>query len=98
MYLPSYITLPSVNSPILPYKIDLEVRLALLGSLHRSQVGFSSEWLKEHSQLTGFNRMIASCLPKIWNTLNSENRTYSLSILIPVYDSICFGCVKETSL
>ena len=28
-------------------------------------VGFSSDWLKEHSQLTGFNRVTASCLPKM---------------------------------
>ena len=36
----------------------LEVCLALLGSLHCSGFGCSSEWLKEHSQLTGFNPMI----------------------------------------
>ena len=30
-----------------------------------SRFGFSSEWLKEYSQLTGFNRMIAPCLPKM---------------------------------
>ena len=28
-------------------------------------MGFSSEWLKEHSHLTGFNQMIASCLLKM---------------------------------
>ena len=27
--------------------------------------GFSSEWRKKHSQLTGFNQMIPSCMPKM---------------------------------
>ena len=39
--------------PNFPVQDRLEVCLALLGNLHRSQFGFSSEWLKEHSQLTG---------------------------------------------
>ena len=36
-----------------------------IGKFAPSQFGFSSGWLKEHSQLTGFNRMIASCLSKM---------------------------------
>ena len=36
-------------------------------------------------------------LKLIWDTPNSENRTYSRSILITVYNSLCFGCVKEMS-
>ena len=51
--------------PNFPVQDRLEVCLALLGSLHHSWFGFRSEWLKEHSQLKGFNRMIASCLPKM---------------------------------
>ena len=35
---------------------------------------------------------------KIWNTLNSKNRSYSWSILIKVYNNICFGYVKETDV
>ena len=33
----------------------------------------------------------------ILDTLDTENRTYSCSIVITVYNIICFGCVKETS-
>ena len=33
----------------------------------------------------------------IWDTLNSEYRTYLWSILITFSNNICFGCVKETS-
>ena len=29
------------------------------------------------------------------DALDSENRTYSLSILISLYNNICFGCIKE---
>ena len=36
-----------------------------VGEFAPFRVWFSSKWLKEHSQLTGFNRMIASCLPKM---------------------------------
>ena len=36
-----------------------------IGEFALSRFGLSSEWLKEHSQLTGFNGMIASCLPKM---------------------------------
>ena len=39
----------------------LEECLTLLGSLHCSQFGFSSEWLKEHSQLTGFQHLFYNC-------------------------------------
>ena len=31
----------------------------------------------------------------LWDTLDSENRAYSWSILITVYNNICFGCVKK---
>ena len=33
----------------------------------------------------------------IGHTRFRDNRTYSCSILIIVYNNICFGCVKETS-
>ena len=42
--------------PNLPEQDQGEVCLALLGSLHKLRLGFSSVWLKEHSQLTVFNR------------------------------------------
>ena len=53
--------------PNFPVQDQLEVCLALLGSLHHSRFSFSSEWLKEHSQLPGFNRS----LPK-WPPSRSE--------------------------
>ena len=40
-----------------PVQYGLDVCLTLLGSLHCWQLGFSSEWLKEHSQLTGFQHL-----------------------------------------
>ena len=51
--------------PNFPGQDRLEVCLALLGSLHCSRFGLSSVWLKDRSQLTGFDRMIASCSPNM---------------------------------
>ena len=34
----------------------------------------------------------------MWDTLDSVNKTYPWYILITIYDTICFGCVKERVL
>ena len=58
--------------PNFPGQDQLEVCLALIGCLHRSRPGL--RWLKEDSQLTGFNRMIALCLPNMAAKLKNEIR------------------------
>ena len=69
----------------------LEVCLALLGSLNRSRFGLSSAWLKVHSQLTGFNEMITSCLPKM--TAKSKRKRLVQVMLIPLLN--CYISVSD---
>ena len=44
-----------------------------IGSLHRSRFRFSSEWLKEHSQLTGFNLSVPKMAAKPKRVRNKAN-------------------------
>ena len=59
--------------------------------------GFSSEWLQEHSQLTGFNRMIASCLPKMAakskRGLNKANFVQQSNRIAVIQVGLCSGNV-----
>ena len=65
-------TLP-LNHSHIPVQDRLEVCLALLDSLHRTRFSFSSEWLKEHSQLTGFNRLMPKMAAKPKRVQNKAN-------------------------
>ena len=74
--------------PNFPVQDRREVCLALLGSLHRWRFGFSSEWLKEHSQLTCFNRSLPKMAAKSKRVLikaifvQQSNRIFGLLKLV----------------
>ena len=76
--------------PNFPVQDRLEVCLALLGSLYSLRLGFSSEWLKEHSQLTGFNRSLPKMAAKSKRVRNKADFVQQSNRITVIYIKLVF--------